>query len=198
MPLIQDPGISRKLQRLLRLTSPADSILGAEVVPVIVVDDVSDDFAGGIDRRCMGSQGVAAVAAENCLVVLGRVGSPSTYRCRVTRVHFSSAGAGLIRVRIPTTIVTGLVASANSQFADLEIPGRPTSELGSDTNAGLPPGRDIIHARVLADTTYSFDLNVDLGAAGIGPSLPQIMIVSDTVNVLLDGGFDWTESAPLG
>ncbi len=197
MALIQSPVIARKLQRLLRLTGLPDSVLSPETVPVIVVEDVSDPLLGEA-KGCAGVGFVAAVAAEFPKVVLVRVGSPAQYRLKVTRIFYSSTGAGQVTVRIPTVAVSGLTISGNTSFLDLELPGRPSSQLATDTIAVPIAARPIYSGPILSNTIEVLDVDIDIGTVGVRAGLSAIEIEGDNVNRDLIAGFFWTEAPPLG
>ncbi len=196
-PLIQNPNIGRKLQRNLRLTELPDGILAPEYVPVILVEDASAPLSDE-ERGCMGMQGVGGVAAEFGLVALVRVGAPAQYDLVVTEIVVATDVDQIIQVIIPTGVITGLTTSANTTFTDLELPGRPTSQMGFDTQAVIPAGRIIRQIPVLATTTYMFQVKIRIGTIGVGSNLTSIIIVGTTANVAVRGGYSWTESTPLG
>ncbi len=196
-PLIQDPTTPRKLQRGFRLTEMPDGILAPEIVGVVLLEDWTAPLSD-LSRGCMGSAVAGAVAAENALVVLTRVGAPARYDLIVTEAYFNSTTSGTIALAIPTAGVVGLTTSGNSTFTDLELPGRPTSDLGFDTQVAIPANRSIRRYAVIANTTYRIPLNMRLGTIGKGADLTAIMLVAESVNTQLRAGFSWTESGPLG
>jgi len=197
MPLIQNPGPGRKLQRGLRLTELPDSILAPELVGVILVEDLSAPLSDE-ERGCMAAGGAGAVAAEFSLLALVRVGAPAQYDLTVTSMHFSSTTAQQIRLIVPTAGIVGLAASANTQFKDFNTPGRPTSQFGIDTQVAVPAGRVLLRYEIEASVTYRVKLQIRLGTFGIGPQLSSLIMVAMTANTLLLGGWEWTESAPQG
>ncbi len=197
MPLIQNPSIGRKLQQRLRLTNLPDSVLAPETVAVILVEDASAPLSD-IERGCLGSSAAGAVAAENPIVALVRVGTPAVYNLTITKLWFNSTTDQLIRIIQPASDITGLTVSGNTSFSDFELPGRPTSFLGFDTRVGAPSGRILWDFEVLARTTYMIESRIRLGTFGIGPQLTSLVIAGNTVNTVLRGGFEWTESDPLG
>jgi len=195
--IIQSPSIGRKLQRLLRLTSLPDSILAPETVPVILVEDVSAPL-DDIERGCMGVGSNGAVAAENGIVVLTRVGAPATYDLRVTEFWVSSPTTQNLILGVPTAGVVGLTASGNTSFTNGEIAGRPTSQLGFDTQVAVPAHRVLWEGQVLADTTFRMKIDHRIGTIGIGSDLTSLMIAAATQNTLMRAGFKWTEALPQG
>jgi len=197
MALIQNPSIGRKLMRALRLTSLPDSVLAPETVPVILVEDLSAPLSD-VERGCMGADDESAFAAQNSIGVLVRVGAPASYDLTVTAVHFSSPTAQAVRLIVPTAGVVGLTVSAQTSFTDFNIAGRPTSQMGRDTQIGVPAGRILGQYLILADTHYRIPVNIRIGTIGQGDDLTSLMIAALTVNTDLTFGFEWTESLPLG
>jgi len=197
MPLIQDPTPVRKLQRGLRLTGLPDGVLAPEIVGVILLEDFSAPLSD-VERGCRGSASAGAVAAENPLVALVRVGAPATYDLVVTEIFFTSETTQVVFVRVPTAGIVGLAVSGNSSFTDFELPGRPTSQLGTDTQVGVPAGRNLWEGRVIANTQVSLKTEIRIGTIGQGSNLTSLMIAGVTVNTILRGGFKWTESSPQG
>jgi len=194
--LIQTATIARKLQRRLRLTHLPDAVLAPETVSVIVVEDLSAPLSDE-ERGCMGAARQGAVAAENSIITLVRVGAPAAYDLVVTQIMFSVSADGLIMVRKPTAGLAGLTAVLPS-FRDFSTPGNPTSQLGRDTQVAIPAGTDLWRGQVLASTTYRLEVDLRLGTVGDGVGNASVMIATEAVNVTLTGGFEWTESPPQG
>lgn len=197
MPLIQNPNIVRKLFRKLRLTALPDGVLAPEIVGVIVLEDLSAPL-NEEERGCRGAVQASNVAAENSIITLVRVGAPATYDLEVTRIFFSTATTGEIRVIVPTLGLSGIVASNDKTFSDQKLPGQPASQLGVINQVGLPAGRNIWRGTVLANTPIMLDVNIRIGTIGQADELTSIIIGAVTVNVTVRGGFQWTEAAPLG
>lgn len=197
MPLIQNPGPGRKLQRAMRLTELPDSILAPEIVGTILLEDLSAPLTD-TSRGCMGMAQAGAVLAENAIIVLVRVGAPARYDLQVTDLLFVSGIVQEIRVIVPTAGVFGLTASGATSFTDFELPGRPSSQLGLDTQVGFPAGRILMRFTVEPDVFYRIPVKIRIGTIGIGDELTSIMIGAVTTNTVLRAGFIWTESSPLG
>lgn len=193
MSLIQNPTISRKLQRALRLTGLPDSILSPETVPVVLVEDLSAPL-GDESRGCYGSGNQGGVAAENSLVALVLRGIPASYDLVVTHIDISTDTSQFIRIIRPTVTLSGFTVLA-TQFADFSLPGSPTSVLQRDTAVGIPAGIVIKQFRVLADTSHPVPIAIRLFGAD---TLNAILIAAETVNTSLQANVEWTESSPLG
>jgi len=193
--LIQTPGPGRKLQRGLRLTALPDSILGPELVGVIIVEDFSAPLSD-ISRGCVGSEGVAGAAAEFPVISMVRVGNPAPYEQVITAVHFSSAADQIIRILRPSAAVLGIVISSDTGFTDFNLPGRPTSQLGSFSAVAIPAGQILFSLEILAGVFYRIPVDIRMGTvAGFGNAL---LIVGLTPQTVIRGGFEWTESDLLG
>lgn len=197
MALIQNPSIGRKLMRALRLTSLPDSVLAIETVPVILVEDLSAPLAD-IERGCAGTANIGAVVGENSFVSLVRVGAPATYSMIVRKVWFSLNTTDRITIGIPTAGLTGITANPNTSFLDLELAGRPTSQLGIGSDVAIPAHRAVWRGRVLANTTYKFKVNIKVGTIGLGDSLTSVFIVAEAQNLGITAGFEWVEGPPEG
>lgn len=195
--LIQTPEISRKLQQGLRLTGLPDAVLAPEIVGVILLEDYSRN-PGDIARGCMGATRRAPVAAEFSMMALVRVGDPPTYDLLATECHFSTDTDQIITLDIPTAELTGMATTTGTSFTDLGITGRPTSQVQTDTKAAIPGSRTIRRYSVLANTTYRVPLDIRIGSIGIAGGLNSIVMVCQTANTALVGGFNWTEASPLG
>jgi len=195
-PLIQDPTAGRKLQRGFRLTTLPDSVLAPEIVGVVILEDWSDPL-GDVSRGCAGTETRGAVAAQNPHITLVRVGLGNPYELVVTRLWFSSTTTQQIAIVQPSALA-GQVASANTSFTDFRLPGRPASQLGTLSQVGLTPGRQLFSGVFLANTINRLDVHLRLGTFGDGVDLTALAIVGQTVNSTLHGGFEWTESSPLG
>jgi len=197
MALIQNPGLGRKLMRALRLTTLPDSVLAPEIVGVILVEDLSAPLSD-IDRGCMGSISIGAVVGENAFSALVRVGAPARYDLVVTKVTLSVSAATRFVIAVPTGGIAGLAASGDTNFTDFDIPGRPSSQLGSDTAVGLPAARDIITGKILPDTHLQIPLELRIGTAGQGPGLSSVYCGLSNANVSFQCSWEWTESPAQG
>ncbi len=195
--LIQTATIARKLQRALRLQSLPDSVLAAETVPVILVEDLSAPLSEE-ERGCIGQAATPAVAAEFPIIVLVRAGDPSLYSLVVTEAFFHSTTTQVVSISIPTAAIVGLTVSAGTSFEDLQLPGRPASFLGQDTQVASPAARPVMRVRVIANEQHRIPLNFRLGTTNSPLSLNSIMIIGENVNTIVRGGFKWTEGPPLG
>jgi len=197
MPLIQNPSIARKLQRFLRLVDFPDSVLAPEVVPVILVEDLSPPLSD-IERGCRGATSVGPVAAEFPLLVLVRAGAPARYDAKILEIHVSSDTDQEIRIIVPTAGVTGLAISGQTSFIDFEAIGRPTSQMGSDTQVAIPAGRQLFSWLALSSTLYRVPMNLRLGTIGVAGELTSVMIAGVTANTRIVGGFEWVEGETQG
>lgn len=190
-PLIQNPDIARKLQQGLRLTHLPDSVLAPETVPVIVVEDFSAPL-GAVSLGCAGGLNVAAVAAENPMVGVRRIGTG--YRAKITRAIISTPSTQIVRISAPTVALTGLAVSGETSFTDFSAPGRPSSELLNGTNVGLFAAIDLYVRRLLSNEPWEIFMDLELG---VGTDA-ALIITGDTVNTQITVSLDWTELPPFG
>jgi len=194
--LIQTPRLARKLQRALRLTALPDSVLAPETVPVILVEDLSAPLSDE-DRGCIGAGRQGAVAGENSILSLVRVGAPAPYDLVVNQIFVSTPTTGLITIRKNTAAVVGLTA-LNTTFMDFQTPGRPSSQFARDSQVGIPAGIQLYQFRILADELKILEVNIRVGTIGDGNDNTTITMAHEANNADLVGGYQWTESAPQG
>ncbi len=194
MPLIQSPVPARKLQEGLRLTELPDGVLAPELVGVILVEDFSAPLSD-IERGCMGTEVVTAAAGQLPIVALVGVGDPRPYDLVVTEFHFSCATQTFIQLVRPSVELTGLQVSGETSFVDFNLPGRPTSQLNTNSVAALPAGFNLWQGDAEIDVIYRVPLEIRLGQPPIDNSL---VIGGNAVAGQIRGGFKWTESPPQG
>jgi len=190
MALIQNPTIGRKLQRSLRLTELPDSVLAVETVPVILVEDLSAPLSDE-DRGCAGNARVGPVAAEFPFVGLRK--TSEQYDLVLKRIWVSSNASGSFIVTRPAAAVAGFVTTTDTGFTDAQTPGRPSSQVITDTGVALIAGIEFYRFPVIVDENIIIDL--DMRVSGIGDS---ILVQNLTVNTFMNVAFDWVESSPLG
>ena len=199
MALIQNPAITRKLQRFLRLTTIPDAVLAPETVGVVIVEDLSAPLTDQ-ERGCAGVANVLGVVGEKGLISLVRVGAPAQYDLVVTAITmFTPTLAGqIIRVHAPPGGTGTLNISPQTSFTDFTIPGRPSSQLGFDTQAAVPLGEILYEVSLQAATPYRIPVNIRIGTLRDGVEKNSLTIACAIDDVQLMGGFEWTESGPLG
>lgn len=193
MALIQSPSIVRKLMRSLRLTSLPDGVLAPETVPVIIVEDLSDPLSD-VSRSCGGAVNRAAVAGEQSHI--GLIKTSDDYDLIVTDIFLSGTANQSLEIGLPLENLLGLTTSGESAFLDRDTPGRPSTIIGSDTAAALPSHTAIWRGIVLGNTIYHLKVKIRLG--GDLPGRRSIMILANSTNTILEGGFWWSESDPEG
>lgn len=198
MPIIQNPTIGRKLQRALRLTELPDSILAPEVVATISVEDLTAPLSD-IERGCAGSLDIGGVVAEFPLFGLVLVGNPPSYDLKVTALTISVSSDTILRVARARQAILGLTATTDTGFTNFGIPGRPASQLGSDTVAVLPTMDQLFRFRVLASTPVRVPLDFRLGGPDPVTNFSNVLLViAGATNIIMTGSFEWTESELLG
>jgi len=201
VPIIQTPEIALKLFRRFRLDRPPDSLLSPEVVPVVVVDDLTDYNTSGADRRCMGISVQGAVAAEFAIAVLV---NSLPQRLHVTAVTISTPTGQNVAIARPTQAIVGLTAVVHKAFVDFRVPGQPQAVNSVDTVVALPNRRVMWDEPVLASSPVRLPLDVTLfggepGAEGPGGAGSRALLVSaGTVNTELRVSWEWTEGVQEG
>lgn len=196
MPLIQNPNITRKLQRALRLTELPDGILAPEIVGVILVEDVSAPLSD-IERGCLGATNLQADVGEFPLIALIKVGDPSPYDAVVKQVQVTCVNNQRVQLCRPLVPLTGLNVSPDTSFEDFNLPGRPTSQLNTSTVAAIPTRVVLYDIDLIANTTLFIDLEIRLGPVD-GAGSTGIFIVGFNAAGILRGGFKWTEGQAQG
>ena len=195
--IIQSPDIGRKLQRQLRLTELPDSLLAPDVVPVILVEDLSAPLVGTA-FGCVGAEIQSSVVGEFPMITLTAFGP---YQCTVRRLNLSANTTMILTIAVPTVSLVGMTTSPNTSFNNQGIAGRPASILGTDTKVAIPARRDLYVMRLLANTVWEFEVDIDLAGSNDTPGeVPgsNIMIFSEVANTAISAGVDWVESESLG
>ncbi len=192
MPLIQIPDYSLKLQRALRLTNPPDSVLGPEIVGVILVDDLTKGGRGTI-RKCAGVGSAGAVVAETAIITLTHAtaaGQPREYLATCTRVIVSSSVNVTVNIAITGAPVVGLAVSGESAHLNLDNPGRPTSPIQQGNEAVVVANNQLYRCRVGANDTKIIDTEIFLGSQRFQN---HVFVFAGAQNVGFNCSFEWTE-----
>lgn len=197
--LVQDPSIGRALQRSLRLTSLPDSLLAPEIVPVILVSDLSEGTPfGDVERSAAGFATIGAVAAENGHISLRRPGAGIEVIIKKLTFDIGSPAARIVFGTIGAAIPGGTTASPETAWQDFNIAGKPSAvlEQGTVLNAALP-AIDIMWEWIIpANTTRSMNVNIRLGVPGTVRE--TFWTHCATVNQTHRMGMEWIERPPLG
>lgn len=198
MALIQTPGIGRKLQQRYRLQELPDGVLAPEVVPVVLVDDLSA-FLEETERPCLGTAFVSATVGQFSQVAYISRGTKGTYKS-VLRGVLVSVGAAtdiIIRRASPTIAWTIFVTESFTRtFQEFGVAGLPQDFIGAAANAALEAGTDFVRVQMPANTPRYIPLNLSLA----GPRFTNraIMVAAATVNIGCRCTFYWTEGTPNG
>lgn len=191
MPLIQTPDIGLKLFRRYRLEVQPDSVLAPEIVPVVLVDDIS---AAQIGRKAYGFGDQAAVVGQlgECVLVNNSRGNT-----HVTAVTITSSGSPVIFDLVrPTVGISGLASSGSTSWAEGDTPGRPTNPVGIRTVAAHPAHRVLNRIR-LDNASVRLPLDYYLGV-GVGAGQRTIAVFCQTANQIVRVSWEWTELQPQG
>jgi len=198
-PLIQKPDIALRLKKFLGLTELPDSVLAPEIVGTIQVGDLSE---GTLVRPCMGGIFQAGVAAEFSIAVLRNTpagGIPRDHQvvCQKVIVTVNTSMDVLIG---NTGAALGALAAGEKSFADNDLVGAPSSEVGSITEAVLPAMNNLIRFRSLAGTPQQFLImqgrGFRFGTVGAGLFQNSFIVVGLTVNIPIHVSYEWTEHSP--
>lgn len=198
MPLGQTFDIPLKLLRRYRLKSQPDFVLAPEVVPVTIVDDISD-FPSAERRECMGRVRVTSAVAEFSMAVIVNT---LPQRIIVTDLWWSTDDNSAVGIRRPTAAITGLTASSDKAFTDFRLPGQPTTVLGGKTDPALTAGRLMYGTQPLANTPVHVQGNWELfggpvGEVGPGGAGSRTLVVEcGSTGVGMRVAFRWIEGVP--
>ena len=200
MALINSPAIARKLQRILRLQQLPDTILGPEVVPVIIVEDASQlrVNASEEEKPCLGFSRSVAVAGANSHCVIRKpfnvtIQQASKLRIIVDGVWVSPNAPTDIAVVYLNTLPA---LDVTKRFKDATLRGLPEAEIGTQDNVGV---LGVIVLRLFSAGTGG--LYLPLGIELPNPTLTNnegIGVVPTGTNTLLDASWDWRELPPFG
>jgi len=184
VPDIQDPGPGRKLQKRYRLigTTPAP-FLSPELVPVVLIDDLSDDEP--TDRWGTAAQVEAAAVGALSQTAI-RNGSQSgiiieNISCLIT---LSSGGQWGAFQAGPT-----LTTPTSPFWQDQTLAGAPQAEISQGVDVGAVVDRIARGASQGDDPILVDFLNYRLGQA------QKIHLTVIQVNIRLEFWWKWTERA---
>jgi len=188
-PLIQRPDVALKLKDRYGLTSMPDSILAPEIVPVTIVDDLSEL---GVSRACAGRASIGAVAAEIPMCAITQPEPQDSDITIIVRRMLIRASANIAlvwgRITEPGYVFTNLITK---QFLNQGVPGRPTAMLRL-ASSPVPIGR-IDFGGILRSDLSTFEV---LTNVIIPPDQIGLVVMSTGVNVSLEVSFDWDEIPP--
>jgi len=198
-PLIQKPDIALRLKKFLGLTELPDSVLAPEVVATIEVGNVTE---GVLTRQCMGSRIETAVAMEFPIIALRSnpaAGAPRDVQIVLTKVVVSSGTTQQI-ILGNTGAVLGVLVAGEKAFADNDLVGNPSSEIGGATNVAIPAMNDLIRHPILANTPREFLIlqgrGFKFGVQAANLFQNSFIVVGASVNTNLQASFEWSESEP--
>lgn len=190
MAIINLPDVAQKLFRRYRLAHPPSGILAEEIVPVTVVDDLSDYGVTAATRQCAGASVQGAVVGEYSFAALGAV---SEVRVKVSGVWFSSSTAQEILVILSNESSITITAGEKG-YLDRRIRGSPAATIGHETDAGLHTGTEIWRGLILADTPIYVPLGVILSSGEIElPGRTRMLVQCGTLNTNLRYAWNWSE-----
>ncbi len=201
MPLVNVPSLAQKLFRRYRLVTPPDSVLGPEMVPVVILDDLAKyEEAKGFNRVCYGAGAFAGAAGQTLQIALINT---LRERIHVTDVWISFVSVSAFRIIRPTAALAGFVSSGSKTFADFRLTGQPQALIQTAAQ-GLPSRRNLFMgfggdpARV--PVHVPLDVTLEGGPPGvtIEPGARAIIIHPDEQNIPATVTWRWVEGIPEG
>ena len=194
MPIIQVPDIALKLYRRFRLESVPDSLLAPEIVPVVLVEDLSEYMVEGTGRRCMGHTTVSAVLAERGFAILGNVGEETRVRVSHVTMHVNTPTTIDILAHTQTSIA---IAPGTKAFLDRRVRGAPQSTIGFGAEAVPPVGIIIWSGSLTSKDPRRIPIGMLLGSGEFAGN-SRIVVIAANENVGFSVTFEWVEGIPEG
>ena len=200
-PLLNVPSLALKLLRRYRLTALPDSVLGPEIVGVVLLDDLTDyEEKGGFNRICYGAISASGAAGLTLQVALVNT---LRERIRVTDVWVSFVSTSAFRIIRPRGPLTGFVDGGSKTFGDFRLPGEPQAVIQSVAKA-LPPrsnvwlgfGGDV--ARVPIHVPVNVTLEGGPPGVTVEPGARALIVHPDEFNIPFTVTFRWIEGIPEG
>lgn len=184
MPDLQDPGPGRKLQRRYRLIGTTPSpFLSPELVPVVIVDDLSDEEP--TTRFATAADAVGATVGEQGQTRLRNpTGSGMIIENIVLEISRAAAGQWEVFQGGPT-----LTTGATEFWQDQAIAGSPQAQVTHGTDVGAVAERV---ARGNAGGTTQ--VTIPLLRFSLPPDT-QLHFLGIGANIGLDYWWTWTERA---
>ena len=154
MPEIQDASLARALARRYFIKGGYTPVLAPEVVPVVLVDDISGyETSVGRSQPGIWTTESAAVAGQfghtSLAPLAGQV-------CRVTRILFAAGATGVYTVRFGAPLTGGTPIAP--LWTDRRLTGTPPVDARFVANVAAQ-GTTVMNLRVLANEVR--DLRVD-------------------------------------
>lgn len=191
MPLIQTAQTTEKVRLQYKVRSPFGLFLAEDLVPVVVVDNLSGASVGdqGYPRDAFGrdSEGVGG-AGLNSTVCIAATPDAGPVILHVTGVKVFLGATGTFQVRMIPTL-SGWTEGGRTRYQDNREPGDTNAFVGAKTilTASLE-GDAIIQQSLLINTTADIPLSCVL-QPGQGP----LAVNADTAQVLVGVTWFWTE-----
>lgn len=193
--LIQAPEVALKLLERYRLSGLPDSILAPEIVPVVLVDDLTRESSA--DRlECSGwCDTVAAAATYGWIGVATNQSSAWLHRvelyCATSDCTVSVRPSG----SAPADSFSGYTVVGTKGYLDRNLPGVPELHLGHKAPAGVAVGVTQQQVFLKAGVVLTLPLGIYL------PSFPKsrrlnagvLQFVAGTPNVTLSANVYWAQ-----
>lgn len=188
MPDVQSPDAGRKLQLRYRLPRPATAFLSPEIVPVVLVDDLTKLDAQDVafERSYVRRGSQAGNVTNRAIVEL--VNPPNSgINVFLKRLLFDVATASSVRISEPADLISaGTLSGAPTD-------GRVVGAAASALRLGLTVGTGLGNIFIQVDAGGSFpNMIFDLSGYVVLPG-QMIQCTQQILNDTLSAGFWWTE-----
>ncbi len=183
MPDIQSPDPGRKLQERYNLigTTPAP-FLSPELVPVVILDDLSESLPG--TAFAFAGDNVAGVAAQFSQTSIENIAGSGILITEI-RLYLTGVSAGVITAwqNGPTLGISQL-----GNWADRRNPGRPSARIGWSASAAPATSEQLVSTNLLANTMLFLDFTSQILQSG-----DKVHVVSEILNSQINAWWTWGE-----
>lgn len=185
---IQNPDPVQKLLRQYRIRSPFGIHLAEELVPVVVVDDISGSSVAdrGYPRDAVGTAEVAAAVGFNGIVAWIPTNLVLAHLTTII-VSFDVDQGFTVRLLDQDDVITGLTNVTTRKFFDTRLTTLPGVTVGRRNTTTGTEGTQIMNLNVLADDPIFIDVS------GVASGGGGIIVRCSTSNVLMRVTYLWTE-----
>lgn len=190
-PVIQRPEVGLRLAQRYGIES-IDSILAPEIVPVVLVDDITRESAA--DRlECMGY--VLGSGADNTWIGYATRQSSAT----IHRLELYTSATAVIEIRVaadnPADDFSGFAVQTTKAFLDRQVAGVPELHQGFKNLAGTTVGTLVKRIAVPALTMMTIPLEMYLPGNPIKKhrNANALYVVSATVNIIFVCNATWSQ-----
>ncbi len=184
MPEIQSPDPGRKLQERYNLigSTPAP-FLSPELVPVVLIDDLTEEGPG--PRFCSAASALSPAAGKQAATALGLPNGANVLIENISVVFYTN-GAASFEADLAGPTLTG--SGATSLFQDRRLAGSPIAIVSDGDDVGAVSG-PIAKGQILGSTV----VKVDLPNWKFSDTSQEIFLLISSINISCSYFWTWTE-----